>query len=509
MRCSLPRSVVASATALFLVGCGPDVVQGPDLAPSDDEASTSRVGELPAGLKIKYLNVPVSARALPTRPAPAYATIVGSDLGGGDLTPADGDVLSGSFTNVGTFLVPPGATVYVTAGADLSVSASAVIIAGTLDATGAGYAGGATSAPGILNGNPGSGPGGGQGALFGPSIHTPGGGGGGHGGAGGGGGQTLGSPAEALGGPAYGATAPPGALAGSGGGSAGNWGCCDPASGGPGGAGGGAVIISAGSINVSGAIVADGANGGLGTLSPTFSAYRISGGGGGSGGGIWLDGALSLTGSLSAAGGSGGDANSAAVNIGWGNGGGGGAGGRIKLSGCTAVNTASFSVTGGAAGGNSGVFDTPSFKDPQGGADGTVADASEPTCVIEIAIDIKPGSNPNSVNIKSKGNGGNANVPVAILTTDDFDAATAVVGSLTFGDDVADAVGVIVKNNGTFQASLEDADGDGDLDLVVHFSRTELIASGDLTAASTQLCVNGVDTDGTPIHGCDSVNPVS
>jgi len=42
-----------------------------------------------------------------------------------------------------------------------------------------------------------------------------------------------------------------------------------------------------------------------------------------------------------------------------------------------------------------------------------------PPPVIEVDIDIKPGSDPNSINLKSKGV-----VPVAVLTTDGFDAST-------------------------------------------------------------------------------------
>jgi hypothetical protein len=47
-------------------------------------------------------------------------------------------------------------------------------------------------------------------------------------------------------------------------------------------------------------------------------------------------------------------------------------------------------------------------------------------------IDIKPGSFPNSINPRSKGV-----IPVAILTTDTFDATTVDPLSVTFGPDEA------------------------------------------------------------------------
>jgi hypothetical protein len=74
------------------------------------------------------------------------ATIVGSDFAGTDLTTANGDILQGTFTNVGTFHVPVGATVFVEDGVALEVHAGLSEIFGTLDATGAGFSGGAAVA---------------------------------------------------------------------------------------------------------------------------------------------------------------------------------------------------------------------------------------------------------------------------------------------------------------------------------------------------------------------------
>lgn len=68
----------------------------------------------------------------PALPAGA-AVLVGGDYAGGDLVPASGDVLQGTFTNVGKFYVQSGRTVYVSPGIPLAVYASTVNIEGVLD----------------------------------------------------------------------------------------------------------------------------------------------------------------------------------------------------------------------------------------------------------------------------------------------------------------------------------------------------------------------------------------
>jgi len=106
-----------------------------------------------------------------------------------------------------------------------------------------------------------------------------------------------------------------------------------------------------------------------------------------------------------------------------------------------------------------------------------------------VEIDIKPGSDPNPVNPFSLGM-----IPVAILTTEDFDALTVDADSVLFGPDEAE------KRHK--QAHVEDVDGDGDLDLLLHFRTQETgIALGD-----TKACVTGETLDGTPFEGCDNVS---
>ena len=75
-----------------------------------------------------------------------------------------------------------------------------------------------------------------------------------------------------------------------------------------------------------------------------------------------------------------------------------------------------------------------------------------------VSIDIKQGGNPNSINLNSKGV-----IPVAILTTPEFDASLVVADSIRFGPWEAPAV----------HYQLEDVDKDGDLDLILHFKTSE------------------------------------
>lgn len=111
--------------------------------------------------------------------------------------------------------------------------------------------------------------------------------------------------------------------------------------------------------------------------------------------------------------------------------------------------------------------------------------------VSSVDIDIKPWSDPNSINLQSKGL-----IPVAILTTDDFDATMVDPSTVAFGPDSASIA------HG--KSHIEDVDSDGDLDLVLHFNTQETgIACGDIEAVLT-----GETLDGIPFEGFDSVNIV-
>jgi hypothetical protein len=74
-----------------------------------------------------------------------------------------------------------------------------------------------------------------------------------------------------------------------------------------------------------------------------------------------------------------------------------------------------------------------------------------------VAIDIKPGEFPNSINPRQKGK-----IAVAILTMPAFDIAAVDPTAIFFGANGAGAAPVHV--------ATEDVDGDGDLDLILQFN---------------------------------------
>ena len=115
--------------------------------------------------------------------------------------------------------------------------------------------------------------------------------------------------------------------------------------------------------------------------------------------------------------------------------------------------------------------------------------------VISVTIDIKPGESPNSINLGSQGN-----VPVAIFSTEDFDATTVDPTSITLA-----GASVRIKGKGTPQASFSDVNGDGLLDLIVHVDTTAL----ELTEGDVQAELIGMSFDGQEIRGEDSVRIVN
>ncbi|HXH41903.1 MAG TPA: hypothetical protein VNN08_24985 [Thermoanaerobaculia bacterium] len=114
-----------------------------------------------------------------------------------------------------------------------------------------------------------------------------------------------------------------------------------------------------------------------------------------------------------------------------------------------------------------------------------------PPPVITVVIDIKPGSFPNSVNVGSSGV-----IPVAIMTTPSFDATTVDASTVRFGP------GNAVEAHG--RGHLEDVDGDGHLDMVLHF-RTDASA---IPCGATSATLTGQTTGGQAITGTDSVRTI-
>jgi hypothetical protein len=122
------------------------------------------------------------------------------------------------------------------------------------------------------------------------------------------------------------------------------------------------------------------------------------------------------------------------------------------------------------------------------GADALATPSGEEPYAIGVVIDIKPGSDPNSINLRSRGV-----TPVAILSTADFDAMTVdPTSTVTFAG--ASYVRWV----------LEDVDHDDDVDMLFHFRTQEL----NLDDGSSEACLTGETDAGRPISGCDNVNIV-
>lgn len=107
---------------------------------------------------------------------------------------------------------------------------------------------------------------------------------------------------------------------------------------------------------------------------------------------------------------------------------------------------------------------------------------------LQAVIDIKPGGNVNSINLKSKGV-----VPVAVLTTENFDALNI------------DSESVIFAGAYAVRWQVEDVDGDQDNDVLFHFKTEDLT---DLSSDGTEAVLTGSTIDGIPFSGMDSVNIV-
>ena len=136
-------------------------------------------------------------------------------------------------------------------------------------------------------------------------------------------------------------------------------------------------------------------------------------------------------------------------------------------------------------------FDIRNFNDPTAFA--YLAEIRF-TPASQVTIDIKPGQTPNSINL-----GSNGSVPVAILSSATFDATTVDPTTVT----LAGAM-VALRGKGTPMASVQDVNGDGRADLVVHVSTEAL----QLSDTDTQATLLGRTTSGVYITGTDSVRIV-
>lgn len=106
--------------------------------------------------------------------------------------------------------------------------------------------------------------------------------------------------------------------------------------------------------------------------------------------------------------------------------------------------------------------------------------------IAEVAIDIKPGSFSNSINLKSKGN-----VRVAILTDSTFDATTVDQSTVVFAGASPLQIGQMPK----------DVNSDGLLDVSLLFKTQDL----NLQPGDTEACLSGKTFSGQQFEGRDGV----
>lgn len=108
-------------------------------------------------------------------------------------------------------------------------------------------------------------------------------------------------------------------------------------------------------------------------------------------------------------------------------------------------------------------------------------------------IDIKPGSDPNAVNCRRA----QTVIPVALLTTDDFNTMDVDASTVSFGP----AGAAEIHANGPHP---EDVDRDGDTDLVFHFQ----FGDTGLSCGDTQATLDGRLQDNRRFVGVDAIRTV-
>ncbi|MEN8005732.1 MAG: LamG-like jellyroll fold domain-containing protein [Candidatus Krumholzibacteriota bacterium] len=114
---------------------------------------------------------------------------------------------------------------------------------------------------------------------------------------------------------------------------------------------------------------------------------------------------------------------------------------------------------------------------------------------IDVGIDVKPDSDENRVNCNPHAN---HVVPVALLTTAEFDATNVDHATVLFGP--AETAEAHANLKGPVRHET-DVDGDGDLDLLFHFR----VPDSGIQCGDTKVSLTGETYDGQPISGADMI----
>jgi hypothetical protein len=108
---------------------------------------------------------------------------------------------------------------------------------------------------------------------------------------------------------------------------------------------------------------------------------------------------------------------------------------------------------------------------------------------IDVAIDVRPDSAENPVNP-----GSNGVLPVALLGSEGFEVMDVNPDSLALGVSGAPAE----------EFAYADANGDGWIDLVAHYS----VPATGTAYGDTSMCLTGATLDGVELSGCDAIRTV-